>query len=85
MTDSQTAQERIADLIARYEALSPARRSALSEMDTRHIFILPLFDALGWDITSNPDEVAEEAALDALVYELYGLTEEESALVEERG
>jgi len=27
---------------------------------------------------------AEEAALDALVYELYGLTEEEIALVEEQ-
>jgi predicted type IV restriction endonuclease len=31
-------------------------------MDTRRIFILPLFDALGWDTTGNPDEVAEEVS-----------------------
>jgi len=62
MADRQTARERVAHLIARYELLSPARRRALSEMDTRRIFILPLFDALGWDTTGNPDDVAEEVS-----------------------
>jgi len=58
----ESARAKIADLIARYDALPPARRKALSEMDTRRIFILPLFDALGWDTTSNPNEVAEEVS-----------------------
>ena len=62
MTNKETARAEIADLIARYDALPTAKRRALSEMDTRRVFILPLFDALGWDTTGNPDEVAEEVS-----------------------
>ncbi len=55
MADRQTARERVAHLIARYEPLSLAVLEA-----TIH---------------------GEESALDALVYELCGLTDEEIALV----
>jgi len=59
MTDRETARQQVADLVARYRALPPTRRTALNENELRHSFILPLFTALGWN-TADPDQMTAE-------------------------
>jgi len=46
-------------LVSEYQKLTPKKIQEYSEADTRRIFIMPLFHALGWDTLSR-DEVAEE-------------------------
>lgn len=52
----------IRDLVARYEALTPAQLRAYNETATRNDFIDPLFAALGWNMHDN-SEVAREDLL----------------------
>lgn len=59
MLDQTTARQQIADLTRRYASMPEGRRAALNENELRHSFILPLFSALGWDI-SDPDEMTSE-------------------------
>lgn len=59
MLDQTTARQQIADLTRRYASMPEGRRAALNENELRHSFILPLFSALGWDI-SDPDEMSSE-------------------------
>ncbi len=47
------AREKIRQLVARYEALTPAQRRAYNETPIRNDFIDPLFEALGWNIHDN--------------------------------
>lgn len=55
----EKARQEIANLAAKYQSLSPAAIKKHTEADTRRVFILPLFQALGWDVYSR-EEVAEE-------------------------
>jgi len=58
MTKEEAYQE-VAKLVTKYQSLDARDIRKFSEADTRRIFIMPLFLALGWDIYSR-EEVAEE-------------------------
>jgi len=58
ITREEDRQE-IAKLVAKYQKLTPAAIKKYTEADTRRVFIMPLFQALGWDVYSR-EEVAEE-------------------------
>lgn len=49
----------VARLVTKYQSLDARDIRKFSEADTRRIFIMPLFHALGWD-TYSREEVAEE-------------------------
>jgi hypothetical protein len=53
------ARQELAKLVDKYQSLTPSAIRKYTEADTRRVFIMPLFHALGWDIYSR-DEVAEE-------------------------
>lgn len=59
MTDQDTARQKIAALVERFQNTPKRERDAYNEDQTRHYFILPLFRALGWD-TENPAEFSAE-------------------------
>jgi adenine-specific DNA-methyltransferase len=56
--ESAFSRERVEALIAKYKSLTPQQRKALNESQNCKDFILPLFEALGWNVYS--DEVATE-------------------------
>ena len=53
--------QRIHQLVAKYEVLSPAQRRRYNEANTRKDFIEPLFEALGWDVRDKEEVDAEKA------------------------
>ena len=55
----EEARQEIGKLVAKYQSLTAAAIKKYTEADTRRVFILPLFHALGWDVYSR-EEVAEE-------------------------
>lgn len=55
----EEARRELAKLVDKYQSLTPSAFKKYTEADTRRIFIMPLFRALGWDVYSR-DEVAEE-------------------------
>ncbi|MDH7489257.1 MAG: hypothetical protein QHH80_07080 [Anaerolineae bacterium] len=55
----EAARHDIAQLVARYRALSSRERKEYNEAATRQGFILPLFRALGWNV-DDPNEVKPE-------------------------
>ncbi|MBT9147690.1 MAG: Type IIS restriction enzyme Eco57I [Syntrophomonadaceae bacterium] len=55
----EEAPRGIAELVARYRGLDERAIKKYTEADTRRVFILPLFKALGWDVSSR-EEVTEE-------------------------
>ncbi|MDP3764568.1 MAG: N-6 DNA methylase [bacterium] len=58
------AKIKIEALIKKYEeAVSSGRVQAYTEQDTKHSFIAPLFEALGWDITNRNEVSAEESQI----------------------
>ena len=59
MTGMEEARQEMATLVAKYQNLSEKDVKKYTEADTRRVFILPLFRALGWDVYSR-DEVTEE-------------------------
>lgn len=59
MTDKETARAKIAQLVERFQAIPRKERDDFTEQQTRVSFILPLFEALGWE-TSNPAEMSAE-------------------------
>ncbi|MGB9592959.1 MAG: hypothetical protein ACPL7R_02330, partial [Anaerolineae bacterium] len=59
MISQESAREQIAQLVARYRALSSRERKEYNEAATRQGFILPLFRALGWNV-DDPNEVKPE-------------------------
>jgi hypothetical protein len=71
MNNQENTYTQIASLVQRFKALTPAARKGMNENATRQGYILPLFRALDEEI-------------DARVYWLYGLTEEEIKVVEGR-
>ena len=56
------AKQKIAELVKKYEALSPSAARAFNEANTKQGFILPLFGALGWDVNETKEVTMEEAA-----------------------
>jgi hypothetical protein len=58
-TSKEEARQKVAEQVERYRSLDGKAIRSFSEADTRRVFIMPLFQALGWDIY-NHDEVAEE-------------------------
>jgi len=59
---SEEAKQRIADLLARFQAFTPGHVKRYNEENTKKDFILPLFEALGWDVYSSREVAAEEKA-----------------------
>jgi len=55
----EEARQETAKLVAKYQSLTATAIKKYTEADTRRIFIMPLFQALGWDVYSR-EEVAEE-------------------------
>ena len=55
----EEAKKKIAELLSKYEQLTPAEIKNYHEAKTKQGFVLPLFQYLGWDI-SNINEVAPE-------------------------
>lgn len=60
--NQQEAKEKIKKLIEKYDSFSPSQIKGYLEANTRKDFILPLFQALGWDVYNqlSHDEVTEE-------------------------
>lgn len=68
--------------------LTELKKPGYSEAQLRDDFLNPLFRALGWDMENRAGMIQREREvdrqidqIDQLVYELYGLTEEEIKLV----
>ncbi|MBU0629929.1 MAG: N-6 DNA methylase [Candidatus Margulisbacteria bacterium] len=60
MSAKEQAKEKISALIEKYEIIAKAGKlKDFNEANTRKDFIIPLFEALGWDVR-NSYEVAEE-------------------------
>jgi type I restriction-modification system DNA methylase subunit len=59
MIERETAYSDIENLVAKFKHMPAAQRKGLNEMETRLGYILPMFKALGWDIT-DIDEVSPE-------------------------
>src|SRR5208337_3202453 len=55
----EEAKQKIAELVEKYDSLTPAKLKDCNEQSTKNGFIEPLFRALGWD-TENIDEVSPE-------------------------
>ncbi|MBI2865790.1 MAG: N-6 DNA methylase [Chloroflexi bacterium] len=55
----EEAQQKIAELVARFQALPPAQLRSYHEANTKSDFVEPLFAALGWN-RSDSNEVARE-------------------------
>jgi len=64
MTDRDSARQQIAALIAKYAALTLPARRQMNEEEVKLRFILPLFQALGWDTTDRDQMTAEETIWD---------------------
>lgn len=60
MSNQETTKKEIENLVKKYELLlKEGRITEYNESNTRKDFILPLFSALGWEVT-NINEVQEE-------------------------
>lgn len=74
----EEARQQIAKLVDQYQSLDERKIKAFTEADTRRVFIIPLFHALGWDVYSR-EEVAEEvkAAIGRVdyVFRLHGVSQ----------
>ena len=60
MTTPETAYAQVHLLVDRFKSLSPAARRGMNESATRQGYILPLFAALGWNITDTSEVSPEE-------------------------
>jgi len=58
----EEARQEIAKLVAEYQSLDERKIKTFTEADTRRVFILPLFSALGWSV-SGREEVTEEESI----------------------
>jgi predicted type IV restriction endonuclease len=72
---------RIVELVETFDRNAEAYHSQqYNEAQLRREFMDPFFEELGWDVTNKRG--SPEAYIDNLVYDLYGLTEEEIRIVE---
>jgi len=58
----EEAKHKIAELVEKYRALSAKEVRAFNEANTKQAFILPMFEALGWDIYDTTEVALEETA-----------------------
>jgi len=74
----EEARQELVKLVDKYNSLTPSAIRKYTEADTRRIFIIPLFHAMGWDVYSR-EEVAEEvkAATGRVdyVFKLHGVSQ----------
>jgi type I restriction-modification system DNA methylase subunit len=56
------AKQKVGELVAKFESLSPTEVKKFNEANTKQTFILPLFEVLGWDIYDFNEVALEEAA-----------------------
>ena len=74
----EEARQELAKLVDKYQGLTLSAIRKYTEADTRRIFIMPLFHALGWDVYSR-DEVAEEVKATTgrvdYVFKLHGVSQ----------
>jgi len=61
-TTKEKAVQEVKSLVEQYQRLDEKSIKKYSEADTRRVFILPLFKALGWDVYSREDVTEEERA-----------------------
>ena len=61
-TTKQDAIQEVKRLVEQYQSLDEKTIKKYSEADTRRVFILPLFKALGWDVYSREQVTEEERA-----------------------
>ena len=79
-TSKGEARQKLAELVERYQSLDEKAIRSFSGggTDTRRVFIMPLFQALGWDIY-NRDEVAKEVKAGTgrvdYVFKLHGVSQ----------
>ncbi len=68
MTNQETAYNEIERLVKDFKGMPTTQRKALSEAQTRSGYIMPLFQALGWDIHNlnevNPEEKVSRGWVD---------------------
>lgn len=60
--NKEESRQKIAELVAKYEALSSKGIKSFNEANTKQGFILPLFAAMGWDVFDTNEVAMEEAA-----------------------
>jgi len=74
----EEARQEVGKLVTKYQNLSSEAIRRYTEADTRRVFIMPLFQALGWDIY-NREEVAEEVKVTSgrvdYVFKLHGVSQ----------
>lgn len=58
----EEAKQKIAELVTKYECLSPSQIKTFHEAKTKQGFIEPLFRALGWDFDDTNEVAPEEQA-----------------------
>ena len=58
----EEARQKISELVAKYQSLSPAEVKSFHEAKTKQGFIEPLFRALGWDFDDINEVAPEEKA-----------------------
>jgi outer membrane lipopolysaccharide assembly protein LptE/RlpB len=77
----------VANLVERFTRNRESYKNpAYNETQVRREFLDPLFKALGWDVEHAAIQRqidATDRQIDQLVYELYGLTDDEIKIVEE--
>ena len=76
MNDNNQARARVAELVERFQALTSAQIRAYNEENTKKDCILPLFQALGWDVENSEEVAAEAKASNGRVdyaYKLHGV------------
>jgi len=75
---NEEARQEVAKLVAKYQSLDERAIRSHSEADTRRVFLMPLFHALGWDVYSR-EEVAEEVKAASgrvdYVFKLHGVSQ----------
>lgn len=74
----EDAQNKISEIIAKYQALSPSAIKTTNEQSTINGFIMPLFTALGWDFCDtnevSPEYTASGGRVD-LAFRLNGVSQ----------
>ncbi len=78
-----TTPEIIQQLVKRFEEHKETYRSGkYNETELMREFFDPFFEALGWDVFNKQGYAEIYLGIDSLIYELYGLSEEEIQIVE---
>ncbi|MBI4267034.1 MAG: N-6 DNA methylase [Chloroflexi bacterium] len=74
----EDARQKIAELVTKFESLSPAEIKSFHEAKTKQGFIEPLFRALGWNFDDTDEVTPEEKASNGRVdyaFKLHGVSQ----------